>query len=439
MENSSASSFATLLRHHRTASGLSQEALAVRAGLSTRAVSDLERGLRRAPYRETIRMLADALALAAADRAALEAAVDRGRGPLPGSRPLPEAIVPTLPAAVTSLIGRGSEAASVRSQLRRGEARLVTLTGPPGIGKTRLALAVAAALSADFPDGVVFAGLAPIADAGLVAATILQALNVHDIGGPSPAERLKHLLRQKRMLLVLDNFEQVIDAAPLVGELLESCPGLSVLATSRLPLHLRGEHEFPVPPLALPDGDTELMRRIDVETLGGFPAVALFVARARAVRPDFALTAENAPVVVEICRRLDGLPLAIELAAARCKVLTAQAMLGRLEHRLRLLTDGARDAPERQRTLRAAIAWSHELLSPQERVLFRRLGVFVGGCTLGAAERVYDAAGDIGARCARRHHGPGRPKSRAARRERRRRAPIRDAGNLARVCPGATR
>ena len=395
MENPPAASFATLLRQHRAAHGLSQEALAERAGLSTRAVSDLERGLRRAPYRETIRMLADALDLAAADRAALESTIDRGRAPHPYPLPPPESTAPTLPASVDPLIGRGAEIAAVRGQLRRDEARLVTLTGPPGIGKTRLALAAARALANDFADGVVFVGLAPIADPGLVAITILQALDVHEVGGASPADRLKQLLRQKRTLLVLDNFEQVIPAAPLIGALLESCPGLSVLVTSRLALHLRGEHEFPVPPLTLPEPDADATDQTRLDELGEFSAVALFVARARAARPSFALTAENAPAVVEICRRLDGLPLAIELAAVRCKVLSPRAMLGRLDHRLRLLTDGARDAPERQRTLRAAIAWSADLLTPRERVLFRRLGVFVGGCTLAAAERVCDVDGDL--------------------------------------------
>src|SRR5215212_3347569 len=283
MDNVPAASFASLLRRHRVASGLSQEALAERAGLSARAVSDLERGARRAPYRETVRLLADALQLSDDDYMALEAAVDRGRGPLTAASPSPDRVSPTLPAAVTPLIGRNEEVASLLSQLRRSDARLFTLTGPPGIGKTRLAVAVAMGLVDDQPDGIVFAGLAPIADPGLVATTILQAFGVVEVGGPSPRERLLNLLRGKRYLLVLDNFEQLVDAAPVVGDLLESCPGLAVLVTSRVALRLRGEHEFPVPPLALPEPvePAGQLLPMDIETLGSFPAVALFIDRER--------------------------------------------------------------------------------------------------------------------------------------------------------------
>ena len=305
---------------------------------------------------------------------------------------------PALPAPLTGLIGRAADVAAVRDVLLAPEVRLLTLVGAPGIGKTRLGLAVAHALvgsppaGADgewgaepgFVDGVVFVPLAALRDPELVVPAIAQALGIRDSGDRPVLDGLKAVLGDRRLLLVLDNCEHLPAAAPLVAELLAACPGLTVLATSRAPLHVYGEHEYPVPPLTVPD----LARLADPAALAGVPAVTLLVERARAVRPDFALTAENAEAVAEVCVRLDGLPLALELAAARLKVLPPQAILARLGSRLDLLTDGARDRPARHQTLRAALAWSHDLLSAGEQRLLRRLAVFVGGCTLEAAEAV---------------------------------------------------
>jgi predicted ATPase/class 3 adenylate cyclase len=296
-----------------------------------------------------------------------------------------------LPIQPTSLVGREREIDALRKLLLEEDARLVTLTGPGGSGKTRLALQVAAELVEGFADGVFFVGLGSVADPELLAPTINQTLGAAEATTSHPTDILKDHLRDKRMLLVLDNFEQLLSAAPLVAELLGAAPILKVLVTSRAGLHLRGEREFPVPPLAVPDAK----RLPSLETLSQFAAVSLFIERALAVRPSFAVTNENAPAVAEICAKLDGLPLAIELAAARVKLLPPEAMLTRLESRLKLLTGGARDLPARQQTLRGAIAWSHELLGEKERKLFRRLSVFVGGCTLETAEMICGGAGDL--------------------------------------------
>jgi len=298
-----------------------------------------------------------------------------------------------LPIHPTALLGREREIAEVCTLIRNG-GRLVTLTGPGGTGKTRLSLQIAADLGGDFHDGAFLVELAPISDPALVPSAISQALGLRDLGGRPVLERLKEHLRSRSILLVLDNFEQILPAATVVGDLLTTCQDLRIVVTSREPLRLRGEREYAVPPLALP-GDPH---RAAPETLSQYASVALFLERAVAIRSDFAMTPETAPAVAEICTRLDGLPLAIELAAARVRLLTPRAMAQRLEHRLPLLTGGARDLPARQQTLRSSIAWSHDLLDNAERRLFRRLAVFVGGWTLEAAEAVCnlkDSDGDV--------------------------------------------
>jgi non-specific serine/threonine protein kinase len=273
-----------------------------------------------------------------------------------------------VPEARTSFIGRQRQLAELRQRLPT--TRLITLTGPGGTGKTRVALQAAAAVREVYPDGVFFISLAPVSDPELVMPTIASALAITDDGRRTSLEALQNLLRRRRVLLILDNFEQVVDAALDLSRLLAECPGVNVLATSRAPLRILGEQELAVPPL---DRDE---------------SVRLFVERAQAVNLDFALTGENSAAVAELCRRLDDLPLAIELAAARTRLLDPRAMLSRLERPLPLLTAGARDAPPRQQTLRNTIAWSYDLLEPSEQVLFRRLAVFVGGCTLDAVQSV---------------------------------------------------
>ena len=299
-----------------------------------------------------------------------------------------------LPVQRNAFIGREHEAAALRQLLSRVDVRLVTLTGPGGIGKTRLALQVAAEIANEFPGGVCFVPLSAVGERGLIASTIAQAVGMRETGNQSPQESLKEFVGglDQPMLLLLDNFEHLVSAAPVVAQLLTTGPKLKVVVTSQAPLHVYGEHEFPVPPLALPD-----CKSIPpLEVLSRLPAVALFVERARAVKREFALTKENAPAVAAICARLDGLPLAIELAAARIKLLSPSAMLARLESRLNLLTGGARDLPTRQQTLRSTVDWSYGLLNAAEQTLFRRLSVFTGGCTLEGVEAVCDTKGDLG-------------------------------------------
>ncbi len=290
-----------------------------------------------------------------------------------------------LPERLTSFIGREHDKKDIESVL--DGVRLLTLTGTGGCGKTRLALEVAADVAPQFADGAYFVGLSAISDPALVPFAIAQALGVKEGGDQSIVEGLHSALSDRELLLLLDNFEQVSSAAVLVSDLLLAHPGLKALVTSRAGLRLYGEHEYPVAPLVLPD----VSRAGDLADLSECESVKLFVHRARAVKADFALTHENAPAVAEICVRLDGLPLAIELAAARVKLLSPQAMLARLERRLVLLTGGAQDLPERQQTLRGAISWSYDLLDDAERGLFRWLSVFVGGCTLDAVEQIVDS------------------------------------------------
>ena len=292
-----------------------------------------------------------------------------------------------IPAPLTPLVGRRLELAALTSLVRSADARLLTLTGPGGTGKTRLALESAWELISDFRDGVFFVDLAPIVDPELVATQILGALEVDEQPGRPVIETLKRALRDRRLLLLLDNFEGVTDAGPLVTELLAAAPELKALVTSRVVLHLSGEHEYPVPPLAVPD-----LEHDDEQALARNEAVELFAARARAVSPGFRLTAANARIVAAICVALDGLPLGIELAAARTRLIPPEAMLERLESRLELLTAGPRDAPARHRTLRATLDWSFDLLEEEEQRLLARLAVFSGGCTLEAAEAVCDAS-----------------------------------------------
>jgi predicted ATPase len=299
-----------------------------------------------------------------------------------------------IPVQRTGFVGREKEVAAAKELLLRQDVRLVTVTGPGGIGKTRLAVEVVNGLAESFPGGIHFVPLSPISDPGLIASAIVQTLGAREAGGQSAIETLQRNLQDSLRaptLFLLDNFEHLVQAAPMVAEMLAMGPNLKLLVTSRAALHVYGEHEFPVMPLALPDARS----LPSVEVLSRNPAVALFVQRAVAVKPDFELNQENASAITEICARLDGLPLAIELAASRVKVLSPSSMRTRLAGRLQLLTGGSRDLPQRQQTLRAAIDWSFDLLNAAEQKLFRRLSVFVGGCTLESVEAVCDAKGDL--------------------------------------------
>ncbi|HYI16472.1 MAG TPA: helix-turn-helix domain-containing protein, partial [Thermomicrobiales bacterium] len=379
---------ADLLRHARRASGLTQEELAERAGVSVRGISDLERGINRVPRRDTLDLLATALDLPDDVRARwerLRRKLSMHAPPASNSADGPTSHLPprsNLPALLDDLLGREQELADLKKLL--AETRLVTLTGPGGTGKTRLAIAVGTEMLDAFPDGVFLVDLSPVRDAAQVVAVIAQTIGIGESSGRALLDTLSDSLCNRHMLLIVDNLEHVVDAAPALAELLAACPRLSLLATSRMRLRLRGEHDYPVRPLELPDAATHPTPG----TLSQSAATELFVRRAREVLPTFQPTVENATAIAEICRRLDGLPLAIELAAARVILLPPQALLQRIEQRLSLLADGARDLPERQRSLRATLAWSYDLLTDGEQRVFRRLAVFSGGWTIEAAEAV---------------------------------------------------
>jgi len=379
--------FAALLKRHRRAAGLSQEALAARAGYSAVYVGMVERGQRRPPA-ATVELLAHALTLSPAERATFERAAARAPAlaapddglltPFPALAPLP--VVPT------PLLGREAAVAEATALLEREGVRLLTLTGPGGVGKTRLAIRLAEVVADRHPGGVHFVDLSALADPALFLSTLARALDVRG----APRDALIAALRGRRVLLVLDNMEQVAAAGPALADVFAHCPEPTALVTSRVPLRVRGEHIFPVPPLALPDAAAAAG---DIDALAGVAAVRLFMQRARSMRPDVALTPATAPDVVALCQALDGLPLALERAAARCRLLSPRELRARLAGGLGTLGDGPRDAPARQRTLEATVAWSEGLLDARERRLFRWFSVAAGGCALAAVEALGVAAG----------------------------------------------
>jgi predicted ATPase/DNA-binding XRE family transcriptional regulator len=363
-----------LLRRHRRAAGLTQEELAERASISTRTISDVERGLRATVYRETADRLGSALGLTEEQLTAFRTAARGRRGP-PSTEQAGR-----LPSQLTRLIGRESELEATEDALGDPAVRLLTLTGPGGVGKTRLAVEAANRKHADFPDGVFFVSLAATRESQAVVGSIAYALGVRAPDEP-PANALARATASGRRLVLLDTFETVLEAASDIGDLLGSCPGLVLLVTSRAALRLRVERELPVTPLAVapPDGSTP--DRMS-------PGVQLFVDRARAVRPDIVLDDEGVRLAGEICRRAEGFPLAIELAAARARHMSLSSLVDLLDDRLALLSDGPRDLPARHHGMRDVVGWSYDLLEPDEQAFFRRLSVFAGGSTLPAATAI---------------------------------------------------
>ncbi len=371
--------FGAQLKSLREGAGFTQEELATIAGLSVHAVSALERGERRRPHVDTVRALSAALDLPGATRDALLASA---RAPA-NATAVDQRRDVSLPLALTVLLGREADVQTLRHWLADPAARLITLVGPGGVGKTRLALELARARAAEGAR-VLFVGLAAVRNAAFVAPAIAEALGVLDAAALDLPRRARAACDRTPTLLVLDNFEHVVDAAPLVVDLLTSVAVLRVLVTSRAPLRVRGEREYVVGPLAL-DADIDTTSPAD---LARAPAVRLFVDRVRDVKPDFRLTSANGATVTAICRRLDTLPLALELAAPWIKVLTAEDLLRRLAHDVLLSTAGPRDLPERQQTINATVAWSYQLLGPNEQRVFRRLGALPGRFPIEAAAAV---------------------------------------------------
>jgi predicted ATPase/transcriptional regulator with XRE-family HTH domain len=390
-ETQARATFGEWLKQRRKELDLTQEDLAQRIGCSTIAIRKLEAGARR-PSKHIATIVADLFQIPGAE---IEGFLSFARG-LESAQVAPETspVAPrqsgNLPSRLVRLLGREDAANEIGAYLTQGDLRLLTLTGPPGVGKTSLALEVASRLSPLFRDGAYFVQLATVTDPAGVAAAILPLLGLVDSGRGTHERDLAAYLRDKQVLLVLDNFEQIVEAAPSIVSVLEGSPGTKALVTSREPLHVRGEQVYRVPPLPVPEANETTK-----EAISHAPSVALFVERASALEPQFALTDADAEAVGAICIHLEGLPLAIELAAARISILTPQEIRAHLESRLTLLSGGPRDLPARQQTLRSAIGWSYALLRDGERSLLARLGVFKGGYTLPAAEAICNARGDL--------------------------------------------